>query len=262
MLLNFAMYITWLQTQLNWRDEPGLWLLGSFLLYVLASNGAWALYRHCPKPLERARDRLQAWPGSRWLGLPIRWAYFVGPPYAALLLGVISPRWMGLSELDWVRSLGVGGAAAAIALGLLGLSWWSYRRALPCRGDPGGCPDVGTTLAVAPGQGQALPLPRPLCGLLALVETAALQIHWAFYRSAFVNPDWLSELYWGSWAGWALVCLEWALNPWLRRGLRHPAQAEPILRRAALALVTTALFILTRNLWLCWAVHALFEILS
>lgn len=228
---------TWLQAQLNWREEPGLWLAGSFLLYVLASNVAWILRR------QRPVARLQTWPGSRWLALPLRWAYFVGPPYAALLLGVISPRWMGLSEVDWVRSAGSGGVAAAVALGLLSLSWWSYRRALPRRGDPCGRPL----------------LPRPLRWLLTLAETAALQAHWAFYRSAFVHQNWLGDLYWGSWAGWALVCLEWALNPWLRHGLRQPAQAEPILRRAALALVTTVLFTLTRNLWLCWALHGLFE---
>ena len=233
---------TWLQSQLNWQEEPGLWLAGSFLLYVLASNAAWLL-RH-----QRSAIRLQTWPGTLWLITLLCWAYFVGPPYAALLLGVVSPRWLGLSEVDWVGSMGMGGAIAAAALGLLGLGWWSYRRALPRRGDPCG----------RPGQGQALPLlPRPLRWLLAIIETAALQAHWAFYRSVFIV--WLEELHWGSWAGLGLVCLEWALNPWLQRGLRRPTQAEPILRRAVLALVTTALFILTRNLWLCWALHGLFE---
>ena len=229
---------TWFQAQLNWREEAGLWLAGSFLFYVLVSNGSWLLRRLRPV------TRLRSWPGGRWLALLSRWAYFVGPPYAALLLGVISPRWMGLSELNWVHSAGIGGAAAAVALGLLSLSWWSYRRALPRRRQP-----------------QGVPLPRPLRWLLAIMEAATLQIHWAFYRSAFIDQAWLGDLYWGSWAGWALVCLEWSSNPWLRHGLRRPAQAEPILRRAALALVTTVLFILTRNLWLCWAVHALFEIM-
>lgn len=236
---------SWLQAQLNWREEAGLWLAGSFLFYALVSNGSWHLRRLA------FATRLQGWPGSRWLALLWRWAYFIGPPYVALLLGVISPRRMGLSELDWVHSVGVGGVAAAIALGLLSLSWWSYRRALPWGGDHGG----------RPGRGQALPLSRPLRWLLALAETAALQAHWAFYRSVFIDRAWLGDLYWGSWAGWALVCLEWASNPWLRHGLRQPTQAEPILRRAALALVTTVLFILTRNLWLCWVTHALFEIL-
>ena len=49
---------TWLQIQLNWRDEPGLWLLGSFLLYVLASNVAWILGRQRSGRLGRAIDRL------------------------------------------------------------------------------------------------------------------------------------------------------------------------------------------------------------
>jgi len=195
---------TWFQAQLNWREEAGLWLAGSFLFYVLVSNGSWLLRRLRPV------TRLRSWPGGRWLALLSRWAYFVGPPYAALLLGVISPRWMGLSELDWVYSAGVGGAVAAVALGLLSLSWWSYRRALPRRRQP-----------------QGVPLPRPLRWIM---EAATLQIHWAFYRSAFIDQAWLGDLYWGSWAGWALVCLEWSSNPWLRHGLRRPAQAEPILR--------------------------------
>ncbi len=234
---------TWLQIQLNWRDEPVLWLLGSFLLYVLACNVAWILGRERSGRLGRAVGRLHAWPGSRWLVLLLRWAYFVGPPYAMLLLGVISPRWMGLGEVDWVHSAGTGGAVAAAALGLLSLSWWSYRRGRPVQQSDIGVPFV----------------PRPLRWLLVLMETAALQAHWAFYRSGFITQTWLDDPYWGSWAGWALVCLEWALNPWLRHGLRQPDEAEPILRRTVLALVTTTLFILTRNVWLCWALHALFE---
>lgn len=220
---------------MNWRGEPGPWLGGSFLLYALASNGSWLL-RH-----RRLAVRLQAWSGGRWLALLLRWAYFVAPPYIVLLLGIISPRWLGLSEVDWVGSLGMGGAIAAAALGLLGLSWWSYHRLRPGRGQAQGLPDP----------------PRPLRWPLAIVESATLQAHWSFYRSAFIV--WLGDLYWGSWAGLALIFSQWALNPWLRHGLRQPAQAEAILRRAVLALVTTSLFILTRNFWLCWACHGLFE---
>ena len=236
---------TWLQAQLNWQYEPGLWLAGPVILYALAGTIAWVVQRR-PAVLGALAPRIRAWPGSYWLLQLVCWAFLFGLPYAALTMGIVSPRWMGLSEIDWVQSMGVGGPLAAAALALLWLSWWCYRRGLPAlEGDT--APDS--------------PYPA-LRWLRAIVETAALQAHWAFYRGVFVGGGWVADPQWGSWAGLAMSCMGWALSPWLWQALRQPARSDRVLRHAVLAVVTTALFILTRNFWLCWALHALFEMVA
>jgi hypothetical protein len=72
--------------------------------------------------------------------------------------------------------------------------------------------------------------------------------------------------YWGSWLGLGVLLVESALNPHLRAVLDTPTQEErawgkpeAILRNLALAVATTALFILTRNLWLCLACQVIVE---
>jgi hypothetical protein len=170
----------------------------------------------------------------------------IAPPYALLLLGVITPKSLGLSEIDWVQNLGTAGVVAVGALIFLCLGWWSYRRFRP--------PDPHR---IGPGT-RSLSLPR----LTGVAEALALQAHWGFYRIVVAEQIGLEDAHWGVWAGMGVVALEWALNPLLRRALIQPPRSEPIVRRAVLAIVTTALFILSRNFWLCWALHALFEVVA
>ena len=53
--------------------------------------------------------------------------------------------------------------------------------------------------------------------------------------------------------GLGLIGLEWALNPFARAALGRPIRREAALRRVILAIATTALFAITRNVWLCLA---------
>jgi hypothetical protein len=82
---------------------------------------------------------------------------------------------------------------------------------------------------------------------LFLREAAYHEAHWAFYRNA---PILAAGTYWGVWIGLALAALEAALNPAWRRGLADPQRAPAQLMRAALAVVSSVLFLLTENLWL------------
>jgi len=232
----------WLQSQSNWHEHSGLWLVGSVLTYVLASNLSGLARWYLPSRRPGTMSVLQQ-PVATWVFRLLRWAYMVAPPYALLLMGIISPRSMGLSEIDWVQSMGMGGALAAGALALLSLGWWSYRRSLP----------------VELERPQLVPRSLLLRWLVALIETFALQVHWGFYRTVVADQVERSTAQWAGWAGMGLIALEWVLNPLIRRSLRRPPHSEPVIRRAVLAIVTTALFILTRNLWLCWALHVLFE---
>ena len=232
----------WLQSQLNWHEQPGLWLVGSVLVYVLTSNLArialWYLRPRRPGALRVLRQ-----PAAQWMLRLLRWAYMIGPPYTLLLMGIISPRNMGLGEIDWVQSMGMGGALAAGSLFLLSLGWWSYRRSLPSD-------------RFRPHLAHRSLLLR---WLFALIEAFALQAHWAFYRTVVADQAGFSGGQWEAWAGMGVIALEWVLNPFVRRSFRSPPHSEPVVRRAVLSVATTVLFILTRNFWLCWAVHALFE---
>jgi hypothetical protein len=59
--------------------------------------------------------------------------------------------------------------------------------------------------------------------------------------------------------GLGLVYLEWGLNPFWRQDWRLESQAAMRWVRAALAPVIAVLYLFTRNLWVCLAVHWLLE---
>ncbi len=226
-----------------------MWLAGSVTLAVLSTNVAWYLIRG------RLTDRKGAWAAalgpSTWLLTAL---FFLLPPFAALRAGALSPYFMGLTELDWLAHLGQGGSLIVLCGGLALFGWLIYRRRL--REDLSGFP--GST--------------RLVRGWLAPVEAGLHQWHWAFYRAAAITllaqgaageaPGFLrallaSPLYWGSWLGLAVAGLEAALDPAVRAGLRSPGRRERIVLVATLMLVTTALFVLTHNFWLCLGCHAL-----
>jgi hypothetical protein len=243
--------------------NPLLWLAGSLALAMLATNAAWLILR----AVRRGRTPAPGggWgPWEPWIWL--LWALFLLlPPMAALWTGALSPYWMGLTETDWVESLASGAATAAAGGGMIVFGWLVYRHKLPPR------PRSGSRL-------------RPW---LAPVDAALLQWHWAFYRAATIGGLTLiakmnegttgalsgllaqiakDPLYWGSWLGMILVAVEWLLNPFARRTLFRPqddpesaAAAERTVIRMALAVVTTAAFVLTRNFWLSLACAVIVE---
>jgi len=201
-----------------WRTEPGLWVLSSWILYVLGAQIS-ARYGGLPR-------------GLWWA---IRLTYLIGIPYAALLIGAASPRLMGLNGLDWVRTLGIG-VPLAIAVWLMIMMSWR-------RG-------IRDSVLNPPGRSMA----SSMNWLLAIVEAAGQQWHWAFYRNAAIR--WWG-LYYGTWAGVLLVITEWCGNPSIWRALRHPGHAGPILLRLILLIATAALYLVTPNWWLMWGLHTL-----
>ena len=238
--------------------NPLPWVLGSLGLAVIATNLAWLALR--------AARRAPA-PGGLWGGLePLIWLltalFLFLPPIGAWWAGALSPYLMGLSETDWVDSLVSGGVLAAASGGIIVFGWLVYRHKLPPR------PRAESSV-------------RPW---LAPIDAALLQWHWAFYRAGVIG--WLSlvlkmkslapgtflaqvaeqPLYWGSWLGMILVAAEWALNPFARSALCTSedspvcaSAAERTVIRMALAVVTTALFVATRNFWLSLACHVIVE---
>jgi hypothetical protein len=254
----------WLETHLD-LSNPGLWILASFALAVLAANAAWGILR-----LTRGRlrlGRLLRSTGVRaivWLVVSL---YLLLIPLIAWRYGAISPYFLGLSELDWVGSITAGGLLTVLLAVLVLFGWLVYRHTLPA--------DQTET---PPTEG------RLIHALRAPIDAALAQWHLAFYRAAAIG--WLAEIsalpagfpsalreslqaqpfYWGSWLGLGVLLVESALNPQLWAVLGTPTQEErawgkpeAILRSLALAVATTALFIVTRNLWLCLACQVIVE---
>ncbi len=216
------------------------WVLASIALYAVAVNGLWLAVR-LGGPGGRPSRWLDSIPGqvAVWLA---RVLWLVLPGYAALLLGILSPRLMGLSQIELGWNLGRGMLYAAGALAVLLAAGLSYRRAHPAR--PAYLTlSHGITLTV----------------WLAL-EAGALQWQWAFYRSAMIEALAAARspapVYWGTWLAVALLCVQGALSPWLWRDLRTPGRAERRVLRAALLGATSVLYLLSRNFWLAWALHA------
>jgi hypothetical protein len=96
------------------------------------------------------------------------------------------------------------------------------------------------------------------CGFLPRRGGHSSEVHWAFYRAAWALT--LQDVYAGAFLGLGVVYLEWSQSPFWRQGWRATAQAGGRWLRAAMALVVALLFLLTRNLWVCLAVHWMLEL--
>lgn len=249
--------------------NPAAWLLASFLASVLLTNVGWLAVR---RAVARPAFRSGPLAAASWLGISL---FYLLAPFFAIQRGVLSPYVLGISEINWPATLSNGMVLAGLIVAGLLFGWLVYRRA---------CSEEGPTLAHNVRQDDAL-LPPPLARLLAVLraplDAALHQWHWAFYRAAVAG--WLAlplalpgaplvdhvlqglqdqPLYWGAWLGILVAAIEWALDPFARSRARRAGDREAALRRAALGVATTGLFVLTRNFWLCLVVQVAVETLA
>lgn len=248
--------MNWLATRFD-LTSPAWWIFVSMAIAILATNIGW-LVAHLSA-------RQQPSVGSRWCRSDVARAgawliaslWLLILPFYAWRYAAISPALLGIAEIDWAESLGVGGWFAGLILALAVFGWLAYRHVLPARAD------------AAPQES------RVLLTLRAAADAGLLQWHLAFYRAALIA--WLSTLemapgplpaallqaaqsrpdYWGSWLGLGVILIEAGLNPFVRDELTAPSAAglrqgrpEALLRALAMTVATTALFLLTRNFWL------------
>jgi hypothetical protein len=238
--------------------SPAFWLGASLLAAIVATNFAWLILKVLAKRDGAAGRRAGSVVSAfGWLLVSL---FFLLPPPVAWRTGALSPRLMGLTGIDWVTSLRAGATLMFLIVGLLIFGWLVYRRSLA-------------------GDRSRTRLARIGATLRAPIDVALLQWHWAFYRAlaiallpllaaALGSGEVLrplgealraAPLYWGSWLGLALITLEWALNPFARADLHLAGRRETALLRVALAVATTALFIITPNLWLLMIAHLAVE---
>ena len=221
------------------------WVLASTAFYALATILLAMVWRHT-SPQNRLFTLAHSGGGTAaaWLMWMI---WLIGPGYVALLVGVLSPRLMGLSQIDLGTGLGLGALFATLSVGVLLAAGLTYRRTR-YTGSP------YASLGQAVGTSVRL-----------VLESGALQWHWAFYRSAIIaaaaGMGLSSPVYWGAWLAVGWICLEGALSPFLWRDLRTPGLAEIRMLRGVLLFATTVVYLLSRNFWLAWALHALIVVI-
>jgi hypothetical protein len=207
--------------------------------YAFVTLGLWLATRRSG-PDGRLSGLLRSIPGQLALWLA-RMLWLIGPGYAALLLGILSPRLMGLSQVELGWSLGRGLLFAAAALAVLLAAGLSYRRASATRQ-----PYLSLSHGIA-------------LTTLLVMEAGALQWQWAFYRSALIEAlataTFPAPVYWGTWVAVVVLVVQGALSPWLWHDLRTPGLAQRRVLRAALLATTSVLYLLSRNFWLAWALH-------
>ncbi len=175
----------------------------------------------------------------------VRALWFIGVPYLALISGAATLRQYALVDLDWRQTLGAGVPMTLLGFALGALVIWLYGRG-PMRAH---MPDV------LPAEERRAQASEPWGVAFVLLDSLSLQAHWLLYRAGATLA--LNDPNLGALAGIALVALEWAadMRLWLRA--RTPGQADDLLMQAGLLVLSTVVFVFTRNFWFSLAAHAL-----
>lgn len=226
---------------IDYKVESALWIGFSIGLYALGVGIAWHYRRPRPGRLGHWVETVKGWPYHNWPLEAIRFLYYIGIPYAALLRGAVLPRLMGLTDPDWVKGIGLGMALGGGTFLLFAMICWWYARAV-----------AALPLSAREQRGVALG-DSSASGWIFLREVIYLQTHWAFYRSATILL--LDDHYMGTFLGFLLVTLEWAINPAWRKDLSLPWRSANVLMRWGMAFVTAIIFLFTRNFWLLVPIH-------
>lgn len=220
-----------------------LWLGGSVLVALLSTWTTWLLRR------QAWVQRLKASPFSPPLLQLLRFLYYIGGPFAALLWGrdAVVERQFGLAPLplllgpplspeerlrlwtDSVRGMGWVVFLGVAAWSTLVVIWWAA-----------GSRRDGKTVRLS------LSVPT------ALREAFFQETHWTFYRN---GPSVVLGIYWGTWVGLGIVALEAILNPWWWEALREPEKRLLTLVRAGMAVLSAAFYLQAANLWLSILLH-------
>ncbi len=166
----------------------------------------------------------------------LRWVYYLGLPYATLVVGWNTARALGVWYLDWLTPVG---AALGLAVAALVVLMWVWR------------PYAKTEHPHAVDESRWNRARH-------VVEVLYQQAHWALYRSGPIL--WLDEYYLGSFMGLTLVLIEGWSNPGVRASVRDTTRADAPLWTGSLAVVSTIVFIYTQNLWYCLAIHLLLDL--
>ena len=202
----------WLFDQLHWQ-RPGFWMLFSFLTSIafLFTYQFVSPERHDPLRM------------ARW--------FFI--PYLAILFGGLSPRLMGLTDIDWVAGLGTGVALIFVVLVILVM--------------------IRATLHLDESIVEERLPTSSVSRLQQIVMAGAQEFHWTFLRAGTWELMLLAPIgyaqpeYWSVWIA-SLLALPGIFAQYQRTSQRLIA--------CVVLLTTAILFLYTRNFWLSWLLHA------
>jgi hypothetical protein len=170
-------------------------------------------------------------PWRAWLA-PAYWLFI---PYFALLAGAVSPRLMGLFWIDWRTTFQVG-TGLLLSIGLLGVLAWLF--VLP---------------RDATGRGASGSQRVLWIGLAGAEEWFWCFLRAALWEIALAAPQTrVAPLYLAVW-GAVLLALPLVL------ALQESGRLRLV--KTAILVVTTVVFLFTRNFWLCWLIHASLAVL-
>lgn len=201
----------------------------------------------------------------------LRFGYYIGLPYIALILGVVPGRYIGLVGLgqpqdspsgfesgllaqirdylslvilNWLPGVGTVVALGLVMLLFLGFMWlgYAYFRGSVLSGSSSG------------------PSSRRGGYRLSLLQVIYQAIHWSFYRGAV----WLltDDLYLGVIGGIILVGGEWMLDAGWVHEARNARVGEVLLIDASVLVSSSLIFFFVPNLWLLIPVHWLLALVS
>jgi hypothetical protein len=201
-----------------------------------------------------------------WPASVLRFAYYIGLPYVALILGVVPGRYLGLVGLDQLAGSQVAGRGLMAFLARLradiSLLIWSWLPGFPALISLAlfmllllvatwlayGHLRRRLTSGVAARQ-LMLPGRQPPRRTRVVYQA----IHWSFYRSAV----WLlaGDLYLAVVGGILLVVAEWMLQPTAGESLAYVLARENLFVDASLLVATAVIFFFVPNLWLLVPTH-------
>lgn len=153
-------------------------------------------------------------------------------PYFGLLLGALSPRLLGLTEINWISSLSLGTGLIGLTAVLIVL--------------------VQTTTPQRTTRQQALGTKTPISLAESVVSAGAEQFHWSFLRGALwesllrIGYSSTTAAYTGFWLSGLIAAVEI---------LFHKRDAMSRLVSLLTLITTSILFFFTHNFWLCWLLH-------
>jgi hypothetical protein len=229
-----------LQNSRGWN--AALLALGAFAIYVIGTNTAWRVGNAPESGMAKTMRAWSAKRGVRALYQLVRLAYYLGLPFAALYLGWIDLRSVGLGALDWAEGMRWAIVILLAAWLLLMLIWLPYLRA---------------TMDVPAVAGAQASFPR------RMVEMIYMQAHWIFYRAAAITlfTGVLTDaFYWGAVAGLGLTSVEALLDPRLRARLQSIGTADSLIWNFGQAFINAVGFLATHNLFLGLMIQFLLEL--
>jgi hypothetical protein len=240
------------ETLFDYRMQLIVWVLCSILLYGLAANLLHVLRRASSTRAGRLLTALESWPHNLWLFEGLRFCYYLGIPYVALMKGITNPSLMGLWSShwfgpQWFQELGLG---VVLGLGTLALLVWGWRRYVKAAGQ------MRYRMGSRPYLTERRMLVTPWGWGLIVLGVLYLEVHWAFYRSATIQ---VLGNYHGTFVSLLLILGEWWLNPQIRKGWGMAHRTGKSLTTAAMAFSITIIYYFTSSTWLCMAIHLILQ---